>query len=207
MLLFGDSGPVSVTEPTQEPAVPHVEMRAVQQANETNDAHEANDAAPAGAEDEPAPEPAAAPPRPEPVVVVEEQVTQPAEPPPTTQTPPDAPPAPAVEPAPVPEPVTPTPVVPAGEDPVVLGMVRVEARLSRGDLRGAVGDLVELARRHPADRRVQRRLAPLLHQRALMHYGEGAVAHAIRDWQHVLEIDPEDERAKRMLDRAKREQR
>ena len=88
------------------------------------------------------------------------------------------------------------------EDPVALGLVSVEGNLSRGELTTAVRDLIELARRFPTDLRVNRRLGRLLHQRALMHYGQGAVAAAVADWQRVLEIEPGNTAVQHLLERA-----
>ena len=90
----------------------------------------------------------------------------------------------------------------AGEDPVALGLVAVEARLGRGQLEAAVRDLIELARRFPDELRVQRRLAPLLHQRALLRYGQGAVAAAVADWRRVMHLDPDNAEVQSLLDRA-----
>ena len=92
--------------------------------------------------------------------------------------------------------------VPLALDPVALGLIAVEGRLARRELAGAVRDLMELARRFPKDARVNFRLSRLLHQRALMHYGSGAIATAISDWQRVLVIDPSNQKARRMLERA-----
>lgn len=92
-----------------------------------------------------------------------------------------------------------------GEDPVALGLVSVEARLGRGELPAAVRDLIELARRFPSDARVNLRLGRLLHQRALMHYGQGSVAAAIADWRRVLNIEPENQAVRDLLERALRE--
>ncbi|MBL8728547.1 MAG: hypothetical protein JNM25_08965 [Planctomycetes bacterium] len=82
------------------------------------------------------------------------------------------------------------PLEPADES-VVLGLVAVEARLGRGELELAVVDLLELARRFPDDVRVQRRLARVLHQRALLRYGQGALTAALLDWERVLAIEPD----------------
>lgn len=92
--------------------------------------------------------------------------------------------------------------LPTGEDPVALGLVAVEARLGRGELALAVRDLIELSRRFPEDLRVQRRLSRLLHQRALMNYGQGAVAAAVADWRRVLEIEPGNRVVEKLLQRA-----
>lgn len=99
-------------------------------------------------------------------------------------------------------PVVPRRRLPMSQDPVALGMVSVEAALGRGELAVAVRDLIELARRFPDDARVNRRLGRLLHQRALMNYGSGAVAAAVADWRRVLEIEPGNERVQRLLARA-----
>ncbi len=125
----------------------------------------------------------------------------------------EAPPAAA---APTPGPtVSPTvPMVPTqpavrsvanAEDPVALGLVAVEMRLGRGQLEMAVVDLLELARCHPRDQRVRVRLVRLLHQRALLRYGEGSVAMAISDWRRVLELDPHHATAQQQLEVAERE--
>lgn len=110
-------------------------------------------------------------------------------------------------PSPVAAPAGPTPTrrLPMSQDPVALGMVSVEAALGRGELTVAVRDLIELARRFPDDKRVNVRLSRLLHQRALMHYGSGAVAAAIADWQRVLKIEPDNQRVRRLLQRARAE--
>lgn len=82
-----------------------------------------------------------------------------------------------------------SPLEPADES-VVLGLVAVEARLGEGELELAVVDLLELARRFPGEVRVQRRLARVLHQRALLRYGQGALTAALLDWERVLAIEP-----------------
>ena len=97
--------------------------------------------------------------------------------------------------------------LPTREDPVVLGLVAVEGRLSRGELALAVRDLIELSRRFRDDVRVNRRLSRLLHQRALMSYGQGAVAAAVTDWRRVLEIEPGNRVVQKLLDRALAESR
>lgn len=106
-----------------------------------------------------------------------------------------------------PTPVKPPKRLPIGEDPVVLGLVAVEARLGRGELVLAVRDLIELSRRFSDDVRVNRRLSRLLHQRALMSYGQGSVAAAVTDWRRVLEIEPRNRVVKKLLQRALAESR
>ena len=73
---------------------------------------------------------------------------------------------------------------------VARGLAQVELYLANNDVQEAVADLFELARRFPNDARVQARLARLLHQRALLLYGQGSVSGAIADWEHLLEIYP-----------------
>lgn len=94
---------------------------------------------------------------------------------------------------------------PVADDPVALALVAVEARLSRGQLETAVVDLLELARRFPADLRVRTRLVRLLQQRALLRYGDGTVTMAVADWQRILELDPDNEAARRLLEAVERE--
>ena len=106
-----------------------------------------------------------------------------------------------------PSPVAKPKRLPTGEDPVVLGLVAVEGRLSRGELALAVRDLIELSRRFRDDVRVNRRLSRLLHQRALMSYGQGSVAAAVTDWRRVLEIEPGNRVVQKLLDRALAESR
>ena len=97
--------------------------------------------------------------------------------------------------------------VAAVDDAVAIGLVAVEVRLGRGQLEVAVTDLLELARRFPADPRVRGRLLRLLHQRALLRYGDGNVAMAVSDWQRVLDLDAGNRVARRMLDELTREAR
>ncbi|MCB9876817.1 MAG: hypothetical protein H6835_04360 [Planctomycetes bacterium] len=111
-------------------------------------------------------------------------------------------PTPVARPAP-----RPSARVSVGEDPVALGLVSVEGCLGRGELRQAVDDLIELARRFPSDLRVCQRLVPLLKQRALLSYGDGAVAAAITDWRRVLEMQPDDPIVPTLIERALQESR
>lgn len=99
----------------------------------------------------------------------------------------------------------PAPAIALGEDPVASGLVAVEARLGGGDLAAAVGELIELSSRFPDDARVRVRLGRLLHQRALLAYGQGSLAAAIADWQRVLEIEPQNRSVAQMLERARAE--
>ena len=96
-------------------------------------------------------------------------------------------------------------VAAASTDAVSRGLAQVESRLARTDLQGAVADLFELARRFPNDPRVRARLARLLHQRALLSYGQGAVNGAIADWEQLLEMYPSHPLAAEMLRAARSE--
>ncbi|MBL8750427.1 MAG: tetratricopeptide repeat protein [Planctomycetes bacterium] len=108
--------------------------------------------------------------------------------------------------APRPRIAAPRPVVSVGdEDAISLGLVQVETRLARGELELAVLDLLELARRHPVDFRVQDRLARVLHQRALLRYGQGALAAAIADWERVIAIQPDNRVVHALLDAVRAE--
>jgi tetratricopeptide (TPR) repeat protein len=78
--------------------------------------------------------------------------------------------------------------------------------LGRGRFDDAVSDLLGLYRQRPEDLRVRLRLARVLHQRALLRYGQGSVVSAITDWQRVVELDPSAEDARRLLQLAQREQ-
>ena len=90
-------------------------------------------------------------------------------------------------------------------DAVARGLAQVESMLARSDLQGAVADLFELARRFPNDARVQVRLARLLHQRALLLYGQGAISGAIADWEQLLAMCPSHQQATEMLRAARAE--
>ena len=92
-----------------------------------------------------------------------------------------------------------------GEDPIISGLVAVEARLGHGELELAVIDLMELARRHPTELRVQNRLARVLHQRALLRYGQGTLSTAIADWERVLAIQPDNRLVRALLDAVRHE--
>jgi hypothetical protein len=110
----------------------------------------------------------------------------------------ELPAAPLQEPAPsgavpsvavLPSPATTRTPHPA-EDLVSRALVAIELRLSRQEADLAIGELIELQLCHPEDLRIRLRLAKLLHQRALLRYGGGAIEPAIRDWERVLSLDP-----------------
>lgn len=93
----------------------------------------------------------------------------------------------------------------AADEGVAVGLMRVEARLGSGDLEGAVAELFGLAARYPAEVRVRLRLVRVLHQRALLRYGQGALGAAIRDWERVTELDPQHAVARNLLAAARAE--
>lgn len=84
-------------------------------------------------------------------------------------------------------------------DEIAAALMAVEVRLGRGELEGAVGELLALADLHPQEPRVRARLVRLLHQRALLHYGQGLLLAAIADWRRVLEVDPGHTLARQLL--------
>jgi tetratricopeptide (TPR) repeat protein len=90
-------------------------------------------------------------------------------------------------------------------DVVASGLIGVEGRLSRGEFEAAVADLFDLAKYHPEDLRVRLRLARILHQRALLRYGQGALTGAISDWERVLQLEPGHSVAQSLLDSARAE--
>lgn len=91
------------------------------------------------------------------------------------------------------------------EEGVGAGLMQVEARLGSGDLEGAVAELFALAARYPGEVRVRLRLVRVLHQRALLRYGQGALGAAILDWERVTELDPQHAVARNLLAAARAE--
>ena len=75
----------------------------------------------------------------------------------------------------------------------------------RGQQQQVLSQLEALAKQFPHDPRVTRRLASLLHQRALLRYGRGELATAVADWSHVLLLAPAHRAAQQMLARARAE--
>lgn len=96
-------------------------------------------------------------------------------------------------------------VAPGAEDPISIGLIDVERRLGRGELELAVAALLDLAKDHPAEARVRVHLVRVLHQRALVRYGQGALSGAIEDWERVLELDPTHRLARNLLRSARAE--
>lgn len=106
-------------------------------------------------------------------------------------------------PAPVVVPVPPQ--EPPRDDAVSRALVDVEAQLGRGDLEAAVDELNTLAAGYPAEARVRVRLVRVLHQRALVRYGQGSLTAAIADWERLLALDPGHAVARSLLDAARAE--
>ena len=84
--------------------------------------------------------------------------------------------APGVEPA------------PGDERDATEALLEIEARLAGTERDRALRDLVAFAQQRPADARIARRLLPLLHQRALLRYGQGELASAVADWRLWLDL-------------------
>jgi len=97
---------------------------------------------------------------------------------------------PIVAPPSVAEPAPLVPRTTTANDRIGIELAQIEARAVAGDLDQVLGDLFALQRMSPVDTRVTARLARLLQQRGLLHYGQGQVAQAIADLQRATELDP-----------------
>lgn len=97
--------------------------------------------------------------------------------------------------------------VSASASPEVQAALRsLDVLRARGQQHEVLTQLEALATHFPRDPRVTRRLASLLHQRALLRYGRGELAAAVADWSQVLALEPAHRAAKQMLARARVEQ-
>jgi tetratricopeptide (TPR) repeat protein len=115
-----------------------------------------------------------------------------AVPPPTA-----VPPAPAVEPA---------PAVRNATDPSVFArLMAIEERLQRGQVEAAIADLAVLQKQWPDEPAICTRLGRLLHQRAMLRYGQGALPAALSDWRRVRELCPDWNEVRDMLRKAESE--
>lgn len=85
-------------------------------------------------------------------------------------------------------------------------LVAVEKKLQDGATDAALADLFDLAKRMPGEPRICSQLTRLLHQRALLAYGQGQLAIAIEDWRRVVALDPANALAQDLLHRACAEQ-
>lgn len=94
---------------------------------------------------------------------------------------------------------------PRGIDTVGAQLARLEARLQRGQLDSVLAEMFTLHRRWPNDVRVCARLARLLMQRGLVHYGRGAVGPALEDWRRARKLDPQLQGLAQLIDAASRE--
>jgi hypothetical protein len=94
---------------------------------------------------------------------------------------------------------------PRAADPVGAQLARLEARLQRGQLDSVMTEMFALHRQWPSDARVCGRLARLLLQRGLVHYGRGAIEFAVEDWRRARQLDPQLGAVAQLLDAASRE--
>jgi tetratricopeptide (TPR) repeat protein len=94
---------------------------------------------------------------------------------------------------------------PRAADPVGAQLARLEARLQRGQLDSVLTEMFALHRQWPSDARVCGRLARLLLQRGLVHYGRGAIEVAVEDWRRARQLDPQLASVAQLLDSASRE--
>ncbi len=105
--------------------------------------------------------------------------------------------APEVEPEVRPEAVTPPPAAPPAEvapaaavlDPALTPeLAGIEEQIQQGRIEPAMAELAAMVERSPQDPRARNRLGPLLHQRALLRYGQGEVEGAVADWREALAL-------------------
>lgn len=92
-----------------------------------------------------------------------------------------------------------------GNDAVGAQLARLEARLQRGMLDSVMTEMQNLHDAHPSDARVCSRLARLLMQRGLLHYGRGEVQVAIDDWRRARKLDADLQFVAQLLDAASHE--
>lgn len=100
----------------------------------------------------------------------------------------------------------PAPMPPVAAD-AAQGLADAEARLQRGDVDGALAVLERLCAAAPDGLRARARTARLLCQRGLVRYGEGDAAAAIADFERAVELAPDHEPARRLLQQAQAEPR
>jgi len=128
--------------------------------------------------------------------------------PPTADTGPDTTAAtepPIAAPPAVAEPAPSAPRATPVNDRIGTELAQIEARAVAGDLDQVLADLFALQRTAPVDTRVTARLARLLQQRGLLHYGQGQVAQAIADLQRATELDPTLQSARVLFELAAKE--
>lgn len=78
---------------------------------------------------------------------------------------------------------------PAVLDPALTPeLAGIEEQIQQGRIEPAMAALVAMVTQAPQDPRAGNRLVPLLHQRALLRYGQGEVAAAVADWREALAL-------------------
>jgi tetratricopeptide (TPR) repeat protein len=90
-------------------------------------------------------------------------------------------------------------------DAIGAQLARLEARLQRGSLDSVMTEMQRLHDAHPGDARLCSRLARLLLQRGLLHYGRGEVQAAVEDWRRARKLDPNLQGVSQLLDAASHE--
>lgn len=91
------------------------------------------------------------------------------------------------------------------EDTLGAQLAETERLLARGELQEALAGLEDLHLLHPEASQVRRTLARVLHQRALVRYGQGYLEAAIADWARVRQLDDKLTRVDQFLDAARAE--
>jgi len=106
----------------------------------------------------------------------------------------------------VPRRQAPKPDQPETEDVRVARQLRaVKERLERGEMEQAMDLLEALVLDFPENRTAGSRLAQLLHERALLRYGQGFLEGAIEDWRRLLKMRPKHPQAAAFLQAAETE--
>ena len=84
-------------------------------------------------------------------------------------------------------------------------MGAAESALQDGRLDEALRALQELFEARSGSQEVRDLLVRVLHQRALLHYGQGELARSIEVWGRVLEVDPSHAQASEFREAARSE--
>ena len=77
--------------------------------------------------------------------------------------------------------------------------------LIRGDMDRALDILEDLWDEAPGDRNIAQQLAGVLHQRAMLEYGQGRLEAAIADWQKVVRLEKDNAQVEAFIRAAKTE--
>lgn len=88
---------------------------------------------------------------------------------------------------------------------VATALAEVETLLQRGKLADGIERLRAMAGEYATGPQVRSRLVRVLHQRALLSYGRGALSAAVADWQEVLALEGDHRLARSMLQSAQAE--